>query len=55
MVDLDESKTVNDTHDHATGDDVLKLVAALIRQRTTQPGAIVAHYRGEEFVAASRR
>lgn len=50
MFDLDHFKVVNDTHGHATGDIVLKQVAAIARGefRLTD---MLARYGGEEFIA----
>ncbi|MEO3946288.1 GGDEF domain-containing protein [Gorillibacterium sp. CAU 1737] len=47
MLDIDFFKKFNDTHGHDTGDDVLKLVASVIRH---VPGGGKAYrYGGEEF------
>jgi len=48
MLDLDFFKHVNDTHGHATGDEVLRRAGRVLRGRT-RPGDIVARYGGEEF------
>lgn len=48
MVDVDHFKSVNDTHGHAVGDQVLQKVAAEL-QRQARQGDIVARYGGEEF------
>ncbi|MCP4618155.1 MAG: GGDEF domain-containing protein [Bradyrhizobium sp.] len=48
MIDVDHFKSFNDTYGHATGDQVLRLVAASLKQRTKAQDA-VARYGGEEF------
>lgn len=47
MIDVDHFKKFNDTHGHATGDQVLKLVAARLAQ--VQRGGTAYRYGGEEF------
>ncbi|MGC2192365.1 MAG: sensor domain-containing diguanylate cyclase, partial [Candidatus Dormiibacterota bacterium] len=47
--DLDHFKRVNDKWDHATGDQILQQVAAIIRQRLRR-GDLAARYGGDEFV-----
>lgn len=47
--DLDNFKPINDTFGHATGDEVLKAVAARAR-RAVPDGAAVARMGGDEFV-----
>jgi diguanylate cyclase (GGDEF)-like protein len=49
--DIDHFKKINDTFSHATGDDVLRHIAAILRKATRQSD-IVARYGGEEFVIA---
>ncbi|MFM9964549.1 MAG: diguanylate cyclase [Planctomycetaceae bacterium] len=48
MVDVDHFKSVNDTHGHATGDEVLRGVAAVLRN-TARVGDLVCRFGGEEF------
>ena len=48
MLDIDHFKTFNDTYGHQVGDQVLKLVAATLKQGV-KGGDIVARYGGEEF------
>ncbi|MDD9302418.1 MAG: GGDEF domain-containing protein [Desulfobacter sp.] len=50
MLDLDHFKSVNDTHGHLGGDQVLKEVSLLIRQGMRK-GDVLARYGGEEFIA----
>jgi diguanylate cyclase len=50
MIDVDHFKTFNDSWGHLTGDQVLRLVATLLRQNVKGKD-IVARYGGEEFVA----
>ena len=50
MFDLDHFKNVNDTHGHLGGDQVLKEVAAMVKDNMRK-GDILARYGGEEFIA----
>lgn len=49
MVDIDHFKRYNDTHGHPQGDEVLKLVSAILLKNTRQVD-VVARYGGEELV-----
>ena len=51
MIDIDHFKRVNDTHGHATGDEVIKRVATLLKQYES-PNCIVSRIGGEEFAVA---
>ena len=51
MVDLDHFKTVNDIHDHETGDALLRAATAAIVEMVP-PGALVARLGGDEFGCA---
>ncbi len=53
MIDIDHFKLVNDTHGHATGDEVLKRVATLLKQYES-PNCVVSRLGGEEFAVAIR-
>ena len=50
LIDLDQFKTVNDTHGHETGDAVLSEMGALLL-KTFRDIDTVARYGGEEFTA----
>ncbi len=48
-LDLDGFKPVNDTFGHAAGDELLKIVAATLRE-TVSPTDVIARIGGDEFV-----
>ena len=50
VIDIDHFKLVNDTFGHLQGDDVLRLIADVMRVQT-RPSDFVARYAGDEFVA----
>lgn len=50
MLDLDKFKSLNDTYGHALGDDVLRVVARVLRATASRPSDMIARYGGEEFV-----
>ena len=49
LLDIDNFKSLNDQHGHATGDSALKHLAAVVK-RTVRPTDIVTRMGGEEFV-----
>ncbi len=49
MIDLDNFKGVNDTYGHPVGDQVLRTLSRLLRQRLRRSD-IVGRYGGEEFI-----
>lgn len=53
MVDIDHFKQVNDTHGHATGDEVIKRIASLLKQYES-PTCFVSRLGGEEFAVVAR-
>lgn len=50
MIDVDEFKRYNDTYGHLSGDEVLKKVAATIRQNVARPADLAGRFGGEEFM-----
>ena len=48
MVDIDHFKSINDDHGHAKGDEVLRVVAAFLRDQIGNEG-LVCRFGGEEF------
>ncbi len=50
VIDIDHFKLINDTFGHLQGDDVLRLMADVLRVQT-RPTDFVARYAGDEFVA----
>ncbi|MEA2630836.1 MAG: hypothetical protein QOE66_1055 [Chloroflexota bacterium] len=53
MIDIDKFKVLNDTHGHATGDEVLRAVGAAIVSAVREDD-VPARYGGEEFVVLLR-
>src|SRR6185295_9755293 len=53
MVDIDRFKALNDRHGHATGDEVLRAVAAAIVSAVREDD-VPARFGGEEFVVLLR-
>ena len=51
LMDIDHFKSVNDTHGHASGDEVLKAVSKVIRD-TLRESDLFCRYGGEEFCIA---
>jgi diguanylate cyclase (GGDEF)-like protein len=49
MLDIDHFKQFNETHGHRQGDEVLKVLATIIR-KNVRLGDIIARYGGEEFI-----
>ncbi|MCP4352460.1 MAG: diguanylate cyclase [Desulfobacterales bacterium] len=50
MIDIDKFKSVNDTYGHPVGDQVIKSLSRLLKQRLRKTD-IVGRYGGEEFAA----
>jgi PleD family two-component response regulator len=49
LCDIDRFKQVNDTHGHAAGDEVLRVVAGRLRE-VARPGDVPGRWGGEEFL-----
>jgi diguanylate cyclase (GGDEF)-like protein len=49
IVDIDHFKNINDTHGHGTGDEVLRIIGARLRDQIRHPDTI-GRYGGEEFL-----
>jgi len=49
MIDVDRFKSVNDTHGHLVGDEVLKAIAGRL-QNSSRPDSLLYRYGGEEFL-----
>jgi len=49
--DLDYFKSVNDTHGHLAGSQVLREVGYVVKKTVTWPNATLSRYGGDEFVA----
>jgi two-component system cell cycle response regulator len=53
FLDIDRFKTINDTHGHPVGDEVLKELAALMT-KSLRSEDVLARYGGEEFAVVCR-
>ena len=51
IIDVDHFKSVNDTHGHLVGDELLKVVATNISAQAKRESDIIARHGGEEFSA----
>lgn len=49
FVDVDDFKAINDTHSHAAGDDVLRVVADILRS-VSREGDLLIRFGGDEFL-----
>lgn len=49
MIDVDRFKSINDTHGHLVGDEVLKAIAGRL-QNSSRPDSLLYRYGGEEFL-----
>lgn len=49
MIDVDCFKAYNDNYGHVAGDDVLRRIAAVIRENCARPADLPARFGGEEF------
>lgn len=53
LVDIDNFKSINDTHGHAVGDEVIRALASTLRD-CVRPGDIAARLGGDEFLLFAR-
>lgn len=50
MLDIDNFKSINDTHGHIVGDLVLKKLARILMQTVGDSGNVASRFGGEEFI-----
>jgi diguanylate cyclase len=50
LIDIDRFKRINDTYGHPAGDEVIRRLADLLRERVRDAGLIACRYGGEEFL-----
>ncbi|MCX8092856.1 MAG: GGDEF domain-containing protein [Candidatus Goldbacteria bacterium] len=49
MIDIDHFKNVNDTYGHLCGDEVLKKISTILKEKTREIN-VIGRYGGEEFI-----
>ncbi|MDN3683045.1 sensor domain-containing diguanylate cyclase [Vibrio tapetis subsp. quintayensis] len=50
LLDVDDFKKINDTYGHFTGDEVLRVLAAMVKRIVHQYDGVVGRWGGEEFI-----
>jgi len=50
MLDIDHFKHINDTHGHQAGDEVLRWLSKMLRDKLAHYGGLIGRYGGEEFL-----